>query len=564
MSFQRYLLGGAAAIAIVGGMVAGAHAQETSAVIRGVVTGPSGEAAAGVTVVVTHVPSGTTTTVKTNGAGVFVASGLRVGGPYTVELTSSAYQGQKIENVFTSLGQTAEVDVAMKAPEAAQEIVVTASRNTQGIKTGPRTVITAEQIEKSPSIGNDPKDFARRNPFVTIDPSNFDSFNVASQRGRANSLTVDNVRLNDDFGLNSSGYPTLRPPISEEAIASVAVNVAPYSVEYNKFTGGNLNVVTKSGTNDFHGSAFYEYSNDYFRNDYIRHTRVRQPFTEDTWGGSLGGPIWPDRAFLFLDYQRYIAEKPFPSGPSDGSAPLQVDNITQANVDQIAGLESSLLGFNYDTQHPLSANAPIQENAINSLAKFDVNIMPGQRLVMTYQQIHNGLPTDGLGSFSNRLDLASDFYTAGDRVEAENYQLFSDWTDNFSTEITYSHKHVKQIQDALAGNQTATGAGDNPDFLGEVIVAYPKGGVDAAGNKLNGPSTTGSDSSLTFGTDTSRQANQLQNSVDYWKAKAIYTLGRHSFMGGYEREDYQARNLFLQASEGVFTFSNTTDLGVAK
>mgnify|MGYP001459607660 FL=1 len=115
---------------------------------------------------------------------------------------------------------------------------------------------------------------------IHLDISNADDVQCAGSSPRFNSLTVDGVRLNDGFGLNSNGYPTERMPFSYDAIEQVAVELAPFDVQYGGFSACNINAVTKGGTNEFHGGFFYDYTDDNFRGDSLDGDSVAVPAFE--------------------------------------------------------------------------------------------------------------------------------------------------------------------------------------------------------------------------------------------------------------------------------------------
>src|SRR5687768_18313386 len=119
-----------------------------------------------------------------------------------------------------------------------------------------------------------------------------------------NTVTVDGVRQREDLGRNNNSYPTHRRPLSVDAIETVSVLSAPFSVDYSFFRGSTINMVTKSGTNEFTGSAFYYKGDDSLIGDQTKDTDVELVFDEEVFGGTLGGPIVEDKLFFFLSYEK--------------------------------------------------------------------------------------------------------------------------------------------------------------------------------------------------------------------------------------------------------------------
>ena len=265
-------------------------AVDTSSGIRGVLVDTQGNPVANQTVIVTHKPTGRVKMLTTTGNGVFQANGLNVGGPYSVELKDgSEYTVDDIENLFLTLGRTANIQLSAKTEEAEGAVVVVVGKRTLAgsFKKGPSYEFDEGDISNTAAIGRDIKSILRKDSKVTVD-STVDggpALSIAGGNIRSNSLTVDGVKQNDDFGLNKNGYPGRRTPISLDAIEQLEVNIAPYDVTYGDFQGGNVNIVTKSGTNEFSGSAFYFRSDDSMIGDKSVGTDLNiGEFEEDTYG----------------------------------------------------------------------------------------------------------------------------------------------------------------------------------------------------------------------------------------------------------------------------------------
>lgn len=572
----KRFFGGAAVSAIA--LLASApivQAQETTATIRGDVVNEQGAPISGARVVVTHVPSGTRVTQQTNADGVFDARGLRVGGPYTIEVTAANFGSNSADNVFVSLGEPLRVTIGLARADA--EVVVTAQRRPpiiRGLNTGAATTFNAQDVQQLPSIGRDPKDIARLDPFVNIDASNSKAVIFSGTNSRYNSFTVDSVRQNDEFGLNNNGYPTQRSPVSIDAIGGISVRSAPYDVKYNDFTGGNINVVTKSGTNKFSGSLFGDITNQDFLGQQRTQIRtvgtniVREDvtssveFEEKTWGATLGGPIIKDRLFFFVSYEEFEATRPFQSGPSDTARPVVTNNTTSSQVRQIQailaaaqgtptsvtvdGVTNALplggYGFGYDQANSIFAAPELLEADEKFLAKIDWNIISGHRASFTYQDTVGDRLVEGNRGTSTSLPLLSNYYTLSDAMTAYNVQLVSNWTDNLSTEFIFNRKEIERGQIPIGGASKYDRNGDDPQQFAQFE-------IDNFGAAQ--PFST-----IFAGPDRSRHSNELDNVTDTFVARGEYTVGQLKFLAGFERKSVEVRNLFVQDSEGRVTFQN--------
>jgi Carboxypeptidase regulatory-like domain/TonB dependent receptor/TonB-dependent Receptor Plug Domain len=504
-----------------------AVAQETASQLGGFVIGENGLPIAGARVTIVHVPSGTTDTATTTASGQFSSTGLRVGGPYRLTAEAEGMQPAIVEDLHTQLAERTSVTiVAQPVPTLAGIEVAGASE--RDVTIGPGSRYGSREVRELPSISRDIKDVVRVDPKAWVDRTNSDALEVAGVNNRYNTITVDGVRQSDDFGLNNNGYPTQRSPLSVDAIEAVSVLSAPFSVEYSFFRGSTINMVTRSGTNELRGSAFYYQGDDDLLGDETKDIEVDLEFDEEIYGGTLGGPIIRDRLFYFLSYEKLDRHAPQDIGPADSDFPVQVPGVTQAEYDRIRQIGLDI--YNYDVGVMLRS-APEEDEKI--LAKLDWNIDDVHRATLAYQRtegnelIVNDLNTD---TSRNRLGAPSNWYDRGILMESTSAQLFSDWNENFSTEVKLARKEVETAQISLQGTE-----------FGEMFINTPTGGT------------------LAIGADESRHANALRNDVDSIKLKGNIFLDDHTLTVGYEREMLEIFNLFVARSQGQWNFASIDD-----
>ncbi|MBW8910431.1 MAG: carboxypeptidase regulatory-like domain-containing protein, partial [Sphingomonas sp.] len=403
---RHYLSASVAAIAVIACSGA-AFAQETTSSIRGVVTA-GGAPVSGAKVTVTHVPSGTTNTVTTGSDGTFATSGLRIGGPFTVKVTSSGYSDSSVTDIDLTAGQPLRLPIELAT--SGGEIVVTAAKSKAiELSPGPITSINREKIASMATVNRDIRDIVRRDPFATIDPGQSRGVMIAGQNARLNKFSVDGLGFTDNFGLNVGGLPTSRGPVPIDAIEQLSVKVAPFDISEGNFQGGAINIVLRSGTNKFHGSGFYSYFGDSFRGDQAKGlAKQTTKFSSKNWGGFLSGPIIKDKLFFSLSYERLEESNPPLFGI--GGIGNTVPNISQAQIDNLAVTAKSVYG--YDTGGLFLGGPETDEKYT---AKVDWNIVDGQRFAFTY--IHNKGNTANDPGFSNTgpsaptLSLMSNDYT---------------------------------------------------------------------------------------------------------------------------------------------------------
>lgn len=501
-----------------------AVAQETSAQLVGRVASAAGEPVAGAQVIVTHVPSGSVASFQTNAEGRFSAPGLRVGGPYKLEVSADGYEGAALDGTFLQVGEPFAVQIALKSATL-QEVVVGGTR-TRDDTVAAGSNFTADDIAELPSIGRDIKDLLRVDPRVFIDKTNFDAISIAGTNSKYNSLVVDGIRQNDDFGLNNNGYPATRSPISLDAIESFSVKVAPFEAYYSKFTGGQVSIVTKAGTNEFRSTAFYNQNSDSWAGDRSKDNTLAFTFEEKNFGATLGGPILSDRLFFFLSYEKTEQQRPEDIGFAGSGFPVQIAAITAADFAQVATVAKSV--YNYDVGALPNVREETDEKI---LVKLDWNIAEGQRASMTYQ--HNeGIDINVPNSSASlrRLGYDSNWYFRPQNLEQLSLQVFSQWSDAFSTEFKAGRKEITASQDPVRGRG-----------FSEVQITTVGGGT------------------IFIGPDQFRHANILTNDLNQFRLQGKYLAGDHTITAGVDLEQLEVFNQFVQNSLGQYFFNSIAD-----
>ena len=536
MSNWKLLSGVAAASMMTAAIVAPAEAQVTTSSIRGDVTSETGAAVSDATVTITHTPSGTVSTATTNSSGVFSARGLRVGGPYTVAVGGGEFAPVQIDDLYLTLDQTLSLPITVTGARTMDTVVVTGSRALAGFSNdGLSTSLGLEALNEIASIDRDITDAAQLDPFasVNVQSGGAKELSIAGANNRFNSLTIDGVALNDRFGLNANGFPTQRSPVSYDAIESLSIQTAPFDVEFNGFTGGTINAVTKSGTNEFHGSVAYYTTDDSLIGDKSQDDDFNFTFEEETFVATLGGPIIKDKLFFFVAYDKFEEVAPLINGPAGSGALNEEDNILQSDVDEIGQIVSDVWGFDIGGFN----KGPAEDEKI--LANIDWNINNDHRAKFTYLRTEGNTIREQNGNnflaSDNRLGASSAWYDRSETIETFIGHLFSDWTPNFSTQLKIASTTQATGQDSLNGAEFPSFA----VFLREV---------------------DGDENFLVIGPDRFRHGNSLDQDFFQIKAVAEYSVGDHVFKAGYEREEVDVNNLFAQNSEGSYVFDSVDDL----
>ncbi len=523
------------ALAIATALVAAAPAlaQNTTAAISGRIVAPDGRPVAGATVVVLHRESGSSNTLTTDAEGRYNARGLRAGGPYTVTVSKD---GERVVNddVYLLLAETTAVDLRLgAAAQQLEQIVVTGTASAKVYNSsnmGAGTQLGRQELDAYASIQRSLQDYARLDPRLSQTDKERGEISAAGQNSRFNSVTIDGVSISDTFGLEANNLPMLKQPISIDAIQAVQVNLSNYDATQKGYTGANINAVTKSGTNELKGSVYYVYRDDKTAGD--RYNRSNNsyprpsPFKEDTKGITLGGPIIKDKLFFFASYEELKSSRNAPSFGPVGSNLTNV-GITQAQI-QAAQAAASTYGIDIGSTDVPSG---VQLSAKDSLLKLDWNISDAHRFNIRYTKSEESEPQ--FTTFTNTtLSMSSRFYSQEKTLETVVAQLFSDWTENFSTELKVSNRDYKS---APKNNS------DMPQVSLVWTTAAPAG--TQSGNRT-----------LIFGTEVSRHFNNLATKTLNTYFAGTYFAGDHEIKFGFDHEKNDIYNAFLQNTKGVYVF----------
>ena len=510
------LITGAVVIAL--GLSTSAMANDTSSAIRGSILNPAGQVSVNAKVEIVHLPSGTKTTTSTNDSGSFSSKGLRVGGPYKVTVTG-ADGANTYNDVYLTLGDTFKLNVQLDPKQQIERISITGSQILSG-NIGSSSYFSSDDITNAPSFDRDIKDIIRNNPLAVLS-SKDGELSVAGTNPRFNSISVDGIGQNDDFGLNANGYPTTRSPISLEAIDQVTIDVSPFNAQDSGFQGAKINAVTKSGGNEYSGSFFYETQNDGMAGTpKDGENEIPTEFDETTYGATFGGAIIEDELFFFASYEFYDATSPVEWGPEGGSAPNEAD-ASVADYNEVRRIAEEVYGVDAGVWDL----APKTDDE-KFLLKLDWNINDDHRAAFTYQY-NKGNRTANQTSYSGELRLSTHWYNRVEELNNYAFKLYSDWNDDFSTQLSLTYLDNPTTQASL-GNYADT------------VIQTDSGNI-------------------AIGADHSRHSNELNKKTFIVGLDGDYLIDDHSLSFGYQFKRLDIFNLFLQNTKGDYTFDSLED-----
>ena len=313
------------------------NAQVTTASIKGKVTDVNREPVIGANILAIHESSGTQYGAITNAEGRYTIQGMRSGGPYRVIVSFISMNSNETKGIILQLGEAFRHDVElMESTELLDEIVIIGKAGIDATKTGAAMNITSAEINRMPSIAHGIADAIRMNPQVRV--ASDGAMHFLGMNNRYNSFQIDGVMNNDVYGLSangSNGGQAGTQPVSMETIEQIQINVAPFDIRQSGFTGGSINAITKSGTNEFHGTI-YGFGNNkgLIGNKYrMMDGKISEKYPaqhEYQAGITLGGPIIKNKLFFFANYEK--AYKTFHNSYAIGNSASRIDATTATAI----------------------------------------------------------------------------------------------------------------------------------------------------------------------------------------------------------------------------------------
>jgi len=514
-----------------------AMAQITSSNLRGQVVSSDGTAIEGASVEILHVPSSTVARTTTSETGQFFQSGLRVGGPYQLTVTGSGYEATVFEDLFLEPGNQDPIRVSLSGVgDVTDRVLVTGTRMVEAaeLNSGVGSVYSSQDIRNSPGGDRDLIGVLLQDPLATS--SGQGTLSIAGVNPRLNGLAIDGALQQDDFGLGDSTYATARSPINIDTVESISLVASDYSVQASGFTGGLVNVVTRSGGNDWEGNFYYAMKNDSMIGDkYGDRTFDPGEVDEKEYGFVVSGPVIEDKLFVLFSYDEYDTGAPYDFSNSDA-----VSGREAGFFDALNTVINDVYGFDA-LSRPVSGNIP--ETSERTLAKVDWNINDAHRASFTYQK------TQETGTSISGNNFQSAWYDIPVDLDAYTVQLFSDWTPNLSTTVRYNYKEFVRGQICRGGPEVGH-------------LEFRLGPDDLIGSPLEGL-LTGRSITTVAGCDRFRHANEYNDDRAQLFASADYFMGDHVITFGTEYEEFNLFNMFVPASRGRFVFNDYDQIASA-
>lgn len=524
-----------------------AVAQVLTSSMQGRITNTEAEPVYSAVVIAIHTESNTKYYAVANQLGRYQIDGMRPGGPYTVEIISMGYTTATHSGLYFDLAENYTLNAVLEfSTELLSGAIVVAER--------PRDKLVYEKMGVSNTISLEENTYiSTKNNTITdllsYSPYSGKGLSIAGADGLTTRFSVDGAQFNNNFGLGGS-LPGGGNPISIEALSQIQVDITPYDVRQTDFYGGNINAITKSGTNTFAGTTYIYHRNEYMRGNRVTgtdlsNTRGKEPTT--TYGFTLGGPIVKDKVFFFTNVEL--------------SAMPRITNKWKASTDGVAvpdqyisrTLESDMVKvhnhvlekYGYDTG--LWNEISHLNNNIKALARLDWNISDRTKLSLRYNytidkawRITNGTSMDGGMKISNNRSSAKSMVFANSLYFIENYAngasltLNSRLSNKFYNEFLATFSHLGKER-------------NSPSEPFPFIDILKEGTESAPENYIS------------LGYEPFTWNNSLINNTVTIKNDLIYYGPKHRIMIGANYEYHLAKNSYMRNGTGYYRYSSLSD-----
>ncbi len=515
-------------------------AQVTTSSIDGRVADASGSPLLGTTVVAVHTPTGTSYATSTDAAGAYRLRNLRPGGPYTVTFSYMGYATSEQTGILLTVADSRVVNVTME-PDAnvIDDVVVVAHTNLDTDLAGSVTSISTRDLNLLPTTSRSLTDMLALTPQAN-------GASIGGGGSRDNYITVDGGSFNNMFGIGQS-IPGGGTPISLDAIEQMSVSITPYDVRQSGFTGAAVNAVTRSGTNEFSGSAYTYFTNEKFQGVKVgNQKRNRSESSYNLYGVRLGGPIIKDKLFFFgsFEYEKNVEPGPSRMPSTDGvvNNDKNIARPTDADMKMISDYLKQEYGYETGPWKDYSFDSP----AMRILGRVDWNINDNHRFNVRFSRMtskYNNYPSTSssplssslFASNNNRQSMSAMWFKNSGYYQEQNFtslaaelnSSFADGRVNNTLRFTYSDQ-------------------DEPRSTDGGLFPF----VDIKKDNLIYTS---------FGTELFSYGNLRK--VKQWTLSddVSWTWGRHDMMAGLQYEHTNTKNGFQRMGMSYYLFSSWED-----
>ncbi len=537
-------------------------AQVTTSSISGKITDSNKGTLPGATVVATHTPSGSQYYAVADANGTYRLLNIRPGGPYTIEVRMVGFQTVKQEGIVATLGETKILNVRLNEESVGLgEVSVVAEAISNGMdsdRAGATTAINNEQITTLPTISRSLNDVLALTPQAA---STSNGLAIGGGNYRSSYVTVDGAAFNNAFGIGGN-LPAGGSPISLDAIEAMTINITPFDVRHSGFTGGAINAVTKSGTNNWHASVYDYFSNDLLmgyrygkkdKNGFYPDRLKLNKSLDNTAGFSVGGPIVKDKLFLFVNFEYQSDIDPGQShiaSTSDNWDPNnhgQVNRPTEADMEMMSSFLQEKYGYNPGRYQNYSVSTP----DLKLLGRLDWNASDKDKFNIRYSLVRNKYSSDP----SSSVNPLSGVYNRDYYGRTSDYALYFE-SSRYYQEQNFSSVAAEWNHSFLSGRgnnmlrATYSHQNEPRSFVGDL---FPT--VD-----ILKPLDDGTPAVYTsFGPDPFTYGNLRDVQTAVVTDELTLATGIHNLTFGAQYEFDKTKNGYMQGGAGYYVYNTWDD-----
>lgn len=522
-----------------------AFGQVTTGDLLGLVTIKSDKSPLpGVSVEAIHEPTQTRYTAVSMANGRFAMLNVRVGGPYTVIAKISGFKTETLRDISVALGEKRDMEFELELVRLQQSVDVSAKEIPfiSPERMGSSQSVPQDEIKTLPTIRRQFQDFVRTNPYVNVAPSDStqSTISIAGMNNRYNTIQIDGAVNNDLFGLSSTGTPggqTDTQPISLDTIQEIQVAISPYDIKQGGFTGGAINAITRSGSNEFHGSVYGSKRNQKYIGSNVPQAygdALDKPiatFDYNQLGARVGGPILADKLFFFVSGERNKLSQPT-GGSADGSTVNTYKD--PAGAAQFQSILINQYGFNPGGLGDFN----LRTNSNLLFGRLDLNATNSDQVTFRYNYVDALEDTVSQSRTSSAYTFQNSGYTITDKTNSGVLQVNSVFGADSFNQGRVGYQTIKDVR--------------------AVPVAFPSIYVC---NSPNTSCTGGGTYSLVAGTERSSGANSLDQKITEVTDDFTLIKGNHTITVGTHDEFFKFDNLFIQDVYGTYFFNSINTPG---
>jgi hypothetical protein len=507
------------------------YGQTTTSGIKGIVKNVKLEVLSSASISAVHTPTGTKYSSISNQDGRFNILNMRIGGPYIITVSFVGSQNQVIDDVYLELGKASNFDFILESESQKLNEVQVASKSKvfSSNRTGGETTIGRKELVTLPTISRSAEDFTRLEPSAS-------GGSFGGRNDQYNNYSLNGAIFNNPFGLDAAtpGGQTGSQPISLDAIDQIQVATAPFDVTLSGFTGASVNAVTKSGSNNFHGTAYGFFRNDGMTGNTVKGEKIVVPSLEQTQAGfSIGGPIIKNKLFFFANYE---VDKRSDSGSNvvanDGNNTLGI-NESRVLESDLNHVSTELGNLGYKTG--LFQGFTHYSNSNKGIVKLDWNINDNHKFAFIYNFLDASKDKPAhptairrRGPDFNTMQFENSGYQINNELNSFLIELNSKFSENVTNKLQAGYTHFNDFR--------------NPFSAPAPVISITKDGS---------PYIIAGHEPFSINNKLDQKVYQITNNLNIVKGDHLFTLG-------FSFEKFLFKNSFNLKGYGFDVFGSVT------